>query len=93
MTVPPPAPAPMAPVPSRRTRRLARWLVGGAVVVAAELALQAGRVSGEHVLNTLARLKESPVGVTDIDTPLKLQTPPVANTARYDGLRRTGVMA
>ena len=64
-----------------------------AVVVAAELALQAGRVSGEHVLNTLARLKESPVRVTDINTPLKLQTPPVANTARYDGLRRTGVMA
>lgn len=64
-----------------------------AVVVAAELALQVGRVSGEHVLNTLARLKESPVVVTDIDTPLKLQTPPVANTARYDGLRRTGVMA
>ena len=64
-----------------------------AVVVAAELALQAGRVSGEHVLNTLARLKESPVGVTDIDTPLKLQTPPVANPARYDGLRRTGVVA
>ena len=64
-----------------------------AVVVAAELALQAGRVSGEHVLNTLARLKESPVGVTDIDTPLKLQTPPVANPARYDGLHRTGVVA
>mgnify|MGYP000338363710 FL=1 len=64
-----------------------------AVVVAAELALQAGRGSGEHVLNTLARLKESPVRVTDINTPLKLQTPPVANTARYDGLRRTGVMA
>jgi len=63
------------------------------VVVAAELALQSGRVSGEHVLNTLARLKESPLGVTDIDTPLKLQTPPVANTARYDGLRRTGVVA
>ena len=35
MTMPPPAPAPMAPVPSRRTRRLARWLAGGAVVVAA----------------------------------------------------------
>lgn len=64
-----------------------------AVVVAAELALQAGRVSGEHVLNTLARLKESPIGITDIDTPLKLQTPPMANTARYDGLRMTGVMA
>ncbi|MDF1480457.1 IS21 family transposase, partial [Extensimonas sp. H3M7-6] len=36
-----------------------------AVVVAVELALQAGRVSGEHVLNTLSRLKEprSPVAV------------------------------
>ena len=57
------------------------------------MALQVGRVSGEHVLNTLARLKESPPEVMDIDTPLKLQTPPGANTARYDGLRRTGVMA
>ena len=70
-----------------------RRVRGMAVVVAAELALQAGRVSGEHVLNTLSRLKEAPVVVAAIDTPLKLGTPPVANTARYDGLRRTGVVA
>jgi len=58
-----------------------------AVVVAVELALQAGRISGEHVLNTLSRLKEptAPVGV--VDTPLTLHTPPQANTSRYDGLR------
>ena len=58
-----------------------------AVAVAVELALQAGRVSGEHVLNTLSRLKEPSTPVGGVDTPLTLQIPPQANTSRYDGLR------
>jgi hypothetical protein len=63
-----------------------------AVVVAVELALQAGRVSGEHVLNTLSRLKEPRSPVAVVDTPLTLLVPPQANTSRYDGLRRAEVM-
>ena len=58
-----------------------------AVLVAVELALEAGRPSGEHVLNVLARLKggihprlESPPG-------LQLQQEPEANVQRYDALR------
>ena len=62
-----------------------------AVVVAVELALQTGRISGEHVLNTLSRLKEPCTSVAAVDTPLTLQTPPQANTSRYDGLRSSEV--
>ena len=64
-----------------------------AVLVAVELALQAGRVSGEHVLNTLSRLKEPCTMVAAVQTPLTLQVPPQANTSRYDGLRDAEVMA
>ena len=64
-----------------------------AVLVAVELALQSGRVSAEHVLNVLSRLKEPSTTVAAVDTPLTLQTPPQANTSRYDGLRSSGVAA
>ena len=64
-----------------------------AVLVAVELALQAGRVSGEHVLNTLSRLKEPCTMVAAVQTSLTLQVPPQANTSRYDGLRDAEVMA
>ena len=64
-----------------------------AVLVAVELALQAGRVSGEHELNTLSRLKEPCTMVAAVQTPLTLQVPPQANTSRYDGLRDAEVMA
>ena len=59
-----------------------------AVLVAVELALQSGRVSGEHVLNVLARLKE-PVPAADgvVNTPLILNDPPQADVLRYDQLR------
>ena len=60
-----------------------------AVLVAAELALEAGKPSGEHVLNVLARLK-SPAGVMDLEsasTPVKLVVEPEANVQRYDRLR------
>ena len=67
-----------------------------AVLVAVELALEAGKPSGEHVLNVLARLKGNTVPNNLGDTlarelaqgwPLKLQEEPQANVARYDGLR------
>lgn len=56
-----------------------------AVLVAAELALEAGRVSGEHVLNVLARLK-SPMAAPVIEAALTLTEEPQANVARYDAL-------
>ena len=57
------------------------------VMVAAELALESGRPSGEHVLNVLARLKQDVLPQTIIDVPLRLIMEPEANTWRYDHLR------
>jgi hypothetical protein len=58
-----------------------------AVLVATELALQAGRVSAEHILNVLGRLKEPNLERLQIETPLHLNTPAQANLERYDALR------
>jgi len=57
-----------------------------AVALALEAAPPSGRVSVEHVLNVLARLKETPTPQS-VTTPLKAIIPPVADTARYDRLR------
>jgi hypothetical protein len=61
------------------------------VLVAVELALQSGRVSAEHVLNVLGRLKE-PAAMqhlpTDMLPALTLQEPPQADVSRYDRLRQ-----
>ena len=57
------------------------------VMVAAELALESGRPSGEHVLNVLSRLKQDVLPQTIIDVPLRLIMEPEANTWRYDHLR------
>ncbi|OIQ97613.1 integrase core domain protein [mine drainage metagenome] len=61
-----------------------------AVLVAVELALDSGapsgRVSVEHVLNVLSRLNATPLP-ENAETSLQVSTPPIANTARYDGLR------
>ena len=56
-----------------------------AVLVAVELILEAGHTSPEHVKNVLSRLEEGPPPMP-IKTPLALAEPPVADTARYDGL-------
>jgi transposase len=62
-----------------------------AVLVAVELALEhagpSGRVSPEHVANVLARLT-APARPQNVDTALQTLTPPRADTARYDRLRR-----
>ena len=60
-----------------------------AVLVAAQLALEAGKPSGEHVLNVLARLKAPGDGacLEVASTPLKLAVEPLANVQRYDRLR------
>ena len=59
-----------------------------AVQVAVELALESGRVSGEHVLNVLARLRAPEAPATVIESPLALREEPLANVARYDALRQ-----
>lgn len=58
------------------------------VLVAVELALASGNVSGDHVLNVLARLQE-PAPPDRVDTPLQLGEEPQANVQRYDNLRET----
>ena len=59
-----------------------------AVPVAAELALEAGKPSGEHVLNVLARLKApgEQAALAAASTPLRLAVEPLANVQRYDRL-------
>jgi hypothetical protein len=61
------------------------------VLIAVELALQSGRVSADHVLNVLARLKEPQAvkSLPDATLPLlMLQEPPQADVSRYDRLRQ-----
>ena len=60
-----------------------------AVLVAAEIALESGRPSGEHVMNVLARLKSPSVAlVADMPgTPLTLAEEPAADVDRYEQLR------
>ena len=66
------------------------------MLVAAELALESSKPSGEHVLNVLARLKSNTpaanlseaMAAELVHLPLKLRVEPTANVARYDGLRQ-----
>ncbi len=60
-----------------------------AVLVAVELALQSGRVSAEHALNVLSRLKEQRHSAQDVQTALTLTEPPQADVHRYDRLRKS----
>ena len=57
-----------------------------AVLVAAELVLETGAVSAEHVLNVLGRLNASPPP-EQVETALRLNEAPRADTGRYDRLR------
>lgn len=56
-----------------------------AVLVAAELVLESGIHSAEHVLNVLARLNQQAMPA-QVETNLTLGEEPVADTARYDSL-------
>ena len=56
-----------------------------AVVTAVELVLESGVPSVEHVLNMLARLKQTTMPER-VETSLTLTEEPQANTARYDSL-------
>ncbi|OTP68498.1 Mobile element protein [Caballeronia sordidicola] len=61
-----------------------------AIVISVELALEqappSGRMSVEHVVNVLSRMRSVEIP-PKIDTALQLTTPPLADTSRYDGLR------
>ena len=56
-----------------------------AVLVAAELVLESGVPSIEHVLNVLARLNQQPMPER-VETHLTLSEEPLADTTRYDSL-------
>lgn len=59
------------------------------VLQSVQQALAAGRVSGEHVLNLLSRMRSEahPARLELVDTALTLAVPPLANVSRYDTLR------
>lgn len=57
-----------------------------AIVVVAAAAVEAGPVSGEHMLNLLARLTQPPIPLPCIPAPLTLTEEPRADVARYDQL-------
>ena len=60
-----------------------------AVLVAAEIALEAGRPSAEHVLNVLARLKDGATAIRELPHPTPaLKEEPRADVRRYDALRQ-----
>ena len=57
-----------------------------AVLDAVRNALESGRPSGEHVLNVLGRIKQTPAAES-ITTALTLKEEPQANVSRYERLR------
>ena len=57
------------------------------VLVAVELVLESGAVSAEHVLNVLSRLNSTTLP-EEVETTLRIKEAPLANTGRYDALRK-----
>ncbi len=57
------------------------------VLVAVELALESGHISGDHVLNVLARLQAPLLPRASVETSITLTEEPQANVNRYDHLR------
>jgi len=57
------------------------------VLVAVELVLESGNPSAEHIENVLNRLKVVPPP-EQVQTHLTVLEPPIANTDRYDSLRK-----
>ena len=56
-----------------------------AVLVAVELVLESGVPAASHVMNVLARLRQAPPSA-QVETCLKLNVEPLADTERYDSL-------
>jgi transposase len=59
-----------------------------AVLVAAELILESGNTSAEHIKNVLSRLKEPSTPPMTMPTALHLAEAPIADAGRYDRLRK-----
>lgn len=60
------------------------------VLLAVKQVLDSGVTSIEHVLNVLPRLNELPIP-EQVETSLKLNEEPLADTARYDSLNNQEV--
>ena len=58
-----------------------------AVLVAAELILESGNTSAEHVKNVISRLNE-PSAPRSMHTALRVEEEPIADAGRYDRLRK-----
>jgi len=58
-----------------------------AVLVAAELIVESGNTSAEHVKNVISRLKEPDLPST-VQTALRVEEEPMADAGRYDRLRK-----
>jgi len=58
------------------------------VLVAVDLVLESGALSVEHIQNVIGRLHQAPVPAS-VETSLELKQAPIADTGRYDTLRRT----
>ena len=58
-----------------------------AVLVAADLVLESGAVSAEHVTNVLARLRPD-APPERVETSLRIHEEPIADTSRYDTLHQ-----
>jgi transposase len=56
------------------------------VLVAAELILESGNASPEHIRNVLSRLNEAPPVPSTVETALRIAEEPVADAGRYDRL-------
>ena len=54
---------------------------------AAELIVESGNTSAEHVKNVISRLKE-PAAPKTVETALRVAEEPLADAARYDRLRK-----
>ena len=58
-----------------------------AVLVAAELIVESGNTSAEHVKNVISRLKD-PATPKTVETALQVEEEPIADAGRYDRLRK-----
>ena len=60
-----------------------------AVLVAVNLVLESEVLSAEHIENVLSRILHPAVPIQSVETTLVVETPPLADTGRYDRLRAT----
>jgi len=74
----------------RCARRGEEHGLGRRAGLAKDMVSGAGALSADHVLNVLARLRDTPI-IESVETTLRLQEEPVADTRRYDQLHGQAV--